>query len=129
MPTAPLDEDDPVLADALDTLGRTLFNGTHADECSASCGEDNPVLYSCDYCPLAHCFSCTEATLPQLTGTWRCVTCHAQDAAVPMDRVQEFDETSLLPAFSRTTWGVGADSDREASDIDEQFPTEAPDLI
>ncbi len=36
--------------------------------------------------------------------------------------------SNLFPAFSRTKWGVGADSDTEASDVDEQFPTEAPDL-
>ncbi len=76
------------------------------------------MLYSCDFCPLAHCFSCTDATPAQLTGTWRCVTCPAQDAAVPMDRVQEVDEATLFPAFSRTKWGVGADSDTEASDAD-----------
>ncbi len=45
VPTAPLDKDDPVLADALDTLGRTLYNGTHSDECSA-CGDEDTVLYS-----------------------------------------------------------------------------------
>ncbi len=38
--TAPLAEDDPVLADALDPLGRTLYTGTHADESSA-CGDED----------------------------------------------------------------------------------------
>jgi hypothetical protein len=127
VPTAPLAEDDPVLATALDTLGRTLYHGTHADECS-DCGAEDSILYSCDYCPLAHCFSCTDATLPQLAGTWRCVTCRAQDAAVPMDRVQDVDEANLFPAWSRTKWGVGADADTDASDVDEQLPAEPPDL-
>ncbi len=126
VPTVPLAEDDPVIADALDPLGRTLYNGTHAAECSA-CGDATTVLHSCDYCPLAHCFSCTDATLPQLTGTWCCVTCRAQDAAVPMDRVQEVDEANLLPAFSRTKWGVGTNLDAEDSDVDER-PAPAPTL-
>ncbi len=45
-----------------------------------------------------------------------------------MDRVQEVDEATLFPAFSRTKWGVGADSDTETSDADGQLPAEAPDL-
>jgi hypothetical protein len=118
VPTVPLAEDDPVLADALDPLGRTLATGTHPDECSA-CGDATTVLHSCDYCPLAHCFSCTDATLPQLTGTWRC---GAQDADMPMDRVQEVNEANPFPAFFRTKWGVGTDLDAEESDVEEHLP-------
>ncbi len=56
-----------MLTDALDPLSRTLYNGTHADA-DYACGQTTTVLHSCDYCPLAHCFSCTDATLPELTG-------------------------------------------------------------
>ncbi len=126
VPTAPIDEDDPVLADATDPLGRTLYNGIRADECSA-CGDEDTILYSFDYCPLAHGYSCTNATtLAQLTGTWRCVGCRAQDAAVPMDWVQEAGETTLLSAVPRTKWGVSADMDE--SDVDEQLPMAVPAL-
>ncbi len=42
-----------------------------------------------------------------------------------MDRVQEADEANIFPAFSETNWGVGAYSDTEASDVDEQLPPAA----
>jgi hypothetical protein len=64
VPTAPLDDDDPVFMDALDTLGRTLYTGTNA-AASSACGDADHIAYICHYCPLAHCFSCTDATLPQ----------------------------------------------------------------
>ncbi len=55
---------------------------------------DDTVLYGCGYCPIA--------TLPPLTGTWHCVTCRAQDAAVPMGRVQEVVDTSLFTCLIAT---------------------------
>ncbi len=45
-----------------------------------------------------------------------------------MDRVQKVDEENLFTAFSRTKWGVCAESDTEASNVNGPFLTVAPDL-
>ena len=129
LPATPLAADDPLLEAAVaDPLGRVAYDGDHDDECSTCCDPD-ALLYICEYCPRAHCFSCTDATLPQLEGAWRCHVCRAQDASAPLHLAAEVDQlgggnrdATFYPGATKKKWGVGVAEDDESEDEDEPLP-------
>ena len=115
-----LEADDPILLEAYDAAGRTIYNGPHGDTC-ATCKEYGS-LYMCDYCPNSYCLPCSGATVPQLKDEWRCPDCRARDlAASPLHQVDE----PLPPAPANEPprrWAVGAPPPPDPSSVDEPLP-------